>query len=127
MLTRRSWLVFGALLAIWVALIGWQLAEHRNVRLTAQTEVINRAKDVSSTVAQLVRSRSFFGVLNTNRLESALKEMVTPGEFHPISVVLINASFEELVSAGPPIDMERISELNGGALWDNKAQTVMLM
>ncbi len=129
MLARRNWLVYGIFLAIWIALIGWQAAEHRRVRQLAQAELVNHAKDVSSTVAVMVRSQAFFGVANTNRLESALKALVTPGELHPTSVVLLNAQDEELVSAGAPIDLQRIedAETNRGAQWDDQTQTVLLM
>jgi signal transduction histidine kinase len=127
MLTRRSWVVYAALLAIWVALIGWQVVEHFRVRRTARTELRHRAEDISSTLALLMRSQSFFGVISTNRLESALTELVKPGEFHPTSVVLLNARNEELASAGAPFDFQLLNELRGGEYWDDRAKTVMLM
>jgi signal transduction histidine kinase len=129
MLARRNWLIYGIFLAIWIALIGWQAAEHLRVKKLAQAELVNHAKDVSSTLAVLVRSQAFFGVANTNRMESALKALVTPGELHPTSVVLLNARDEELVSAGAPIDPQRIedAETNRGAQWDNQTQTVLLL
>jgi signal transduction histidine kinase len=130
MLTRRSWLVYGALLAIWLVLIGWQVAEHLRVKRQARAELITSAKDVSSTLALLVRARSFFGTVDPNRLEYALRAMVTPGESHPLSVALLNARGEELASAGAPIDSQRLAEAdteNGGAQWDDVTQTVLLM
>jgi signal transduction histidine kinase len=129
MLTRRSWLVYGLFLAIWIALIGWQAAEHLRVKQQAQTELVNHAKVESSTVAGFVRSVAFFGVADTNRLEFALKELVTPGEQRLTSIELLNARDERLVSAGAPIDFSRIAdaETNGGAQWDSQSQTVLLM
>jgi signal transduction histidine kinase len=132
MLTRRNWLVYGALLAIWIALIGWQAAEHLRVKKLAQTGLVNDAKSASSSLAAVVRAGSFFGVADTNRLESALKYLVTASGSHPISVLVLNARDEELVSAGAPIDYQRITdaETNGGergAQWDNQTQTVLLM
>jgi signal transduction histidine kinase len=129
MLTRRSWFVYGLFLAIWLALIGWQAAEHLRFKKLAQTELVNHAKIESSTVAGFVRSVAFFGVADTNRLENALKELVTPGEQRPTSIALLNARDEILVSAGTPIDFQRIvdAETNGGAQWDGLTQTVLLM
>ncbi len=129
MLTRRSWFVYGLFLAIWVALIGWQAAEHLRVQKLAQTELVNHAKIESSTVAGFVRSVAFFGVADTNRLGNALKELVVPGEQRLTSIVLLNARDEMLVSAGAPVDFQRISdaETNGGAEWDSRTQTVLLM
>jgi hypothetical protein len=127
MLTRRSGVVYAALLAIWIILIGWQVVEHFRVRRTARTELRHRAEDISSTLALLMRSQSFFGVISTNRLESALTELVKPGEFHPTSVVLLNARDEELASAGAPFDFQLLNELRGGEYWDDRAKTVMLM
>lgn len=129
MLTRRSWLVYGALLAIWLVLIGWQVAEHQRVKRQARDELVTSAKDVSSTLALLVRARSFFGTVAPDRVENALKAMAT-GEPHPISVALLNARGEELASAGAPIDSQRIAEAdteNGGAQWNDQTQTVLLM
>src|SRR5579863_8083665 len=102
MLTRRSWFVYGLFLAIWLALIGWQAAEHLRFKKIAQTELVNHAKIESSTVAGFVRSVAFFGVADTNRLENALKELVIPGEQRLTAIVLLNARDEMLASAGAP-------------------------
>jgi signal transduction histidine kinase len=129
MLTRRSWLVYGLFLAIWIALIGWQAAEHLRVKKLAQTELVNDAKSAASSLAAVVRAGSFFGVADTNRLALSLKYLVTASGSHPLSVLVLNARDEELVSAGAPIDSQRITdaETNGGAEWDNQTQTVLLM
>src|SRR3979411_1664897 len=100
MITRRSWFVYGTLLAIWMVLIGWQVAEHVRVRRSAQAALINRAKDISNTLGLLMRSQRFFGVISKERLESALNELVSKGELH--SVVLLNATNEIVASARGP-------------------------
>jgi signal transduction histidine kinase len=129
MLTRRSRLVYAIFLAIWIALIGWQVAEHLRVQKLAQAELVNDAKSAASSLAAVLRAGSFFGVADTNRLARSLEYLVTPGELHPLSVMVLNAHDEELVSAGTPIDFQRITdaETNGGAQWDNQTQTVLLM
>ena len=100
MLTRRSWLVYGVLLAIWVLLIGWQAAEHLRVRQLARNGMSHRGKDISDTLALIMRQRLF---TSSNRVESVLAELVNQGEVH--SIQLLNAKGEELVSAGPRIEL----------------------
>ncbi|HZV36761.1 MAG TPA: ATP-binding protein [Verrucomicrobiae bacterium] len=110
MLTRRSWLVYGVLLAIWLLLIGWQTAEHLRVRRTARASLVHRAKDISETVALIMRSQRLFS--STERIESILNELVKQGEIQSIS--LLNATNGSLASAGPKI------ELPPGGLVDNE-------
>ncbi len=125
MITRRSWFVYGTLLAIWVVLIGWQGVEHVRVRRAAEQKLVDRTKDLSNTLGLLMRSQRFFGVISKERLESALKELVQPGELHPVSVEVVNMDYEKMASAGPPIELPR-GELPGGVYWDNKARTLTL-
>jgi signal transduction histidine kinase len=125
MITRRSWFVYGTLLAIWLALIGWQGVEHFRVRHSAQQKLVDRTKDISNTLGLLLRSQRFFGVISKERLESALNELIKPGELHPLSVEVVNMDYDKVASAGPPIELPR-AELPGGVYWDNKAHTLTL-
>ncbi len=125
MITRRSWFVYGALLAIWLALIGWQGVEHMRVRRAAQQKLVDRTRDISTTLALLLRSQRFFGIISPERLESALNELVKPGELHPLSVEVVNMNYEKMASAGPPIELPH-AELPGGVYWDDKARTLTL-
>jgi signal transduction histidine kinase len=127
MITRRSWFVYGTLLAIWVVLLGWQAAEHARVERAARNALLNRTRDISNTLGLLMRSQRFFGVITKERLESALTELVKPGELHPVSVVLLNATNEEVAAAGAPIDPQPKGELHGGEYWDDQNQTLTLM
>lgn len=76
MLTRRSWLVYGALVAVWAILLGWQVAEHVRVERADKTRLINRANVESDTLALLVKSLNRYGVINSNALKSALEDLV---------------------------------------------------
>jgi signal transduction histidine kinase len=122
MITRRSWFVYGTLLAIWMILIGWQAAEHFRVRRSAQVALINRAKDISDTLGLLMRSQRFFGVISKERLESGLNELVSKGELH--SVALLNATNEIVASAGAPIELQSKGELRGGEHWGDQTVTL---
>lgn len=123
MLTRRSWLVYGALLAIWVLMIAWQTAEHLRVRRVARNALRHRAEDISNTLALIMRSqRGPFA--RKDRVETWLNELVKQGEVTYIE--LLNAEGKELVSAGTSIDMPA-GGLSGSEYWDEKTKTLMLV
>lgn len=122
MLTRRSWFVYGTLLAILVALITWQSAEHLRVRRAARSILRHRAEDISNMLALIMRSQRLFA--SSNRMEAVLTELVKQGEVY--SIQLFNAEGKELVSAGPPIELPK-GGLSGNEYWDEKAQTLTLI
>jgi signal transduction histidine kinase len=111
------------LLAIWGLILAWQAAEHERVRTAARAALVNRAKDISNTVVLVTRSqRRFGGVINQERLESALNELVGQGEL--ISLALLNAAGEVVASAGAPIDPERREAARTGQHWGREAVTL---
>ena len=95
MISRRSWFVYGALLAIWVILIGWQGAEHLRVRHSARDDLRHKGKDISSILALVMRSQRFF--VTRPRIEAALNELVKQGELR--SVELLNVTNGVVASA----------------------------
>ena len=56
-LARRNALVYGLLLAAWVLILGWQTAEHFRVEKLARATLIDRAKDISTTLGIVLRSQ----------------------------------------------------------------------
>ena len=95
--------------------------------------MVNRANVASDTLALVVKSLNFFGVVNPDRLESALKELVKPAEeLHPLSVALLNATNGLVASAGPtidPIEQQKLvdGEFPGNQYWDDRAKTVTIL
>ena len=127
MMTRRSWFVYGTLLAIWILLLGWQAAEHGRVKRAAQSGLLNRSREISNTLGLLMRTQHFFGIINKERIETALNELVDPKAYglHPTSIEVLNLTNEVVASAGPPIDPNQLAgEL---PLWDDQARTLTLM
>src|SRR6185369_5983776 len=107
MTTRRSWLIFGVLLAIWAVLLGWQAIEHTRVEKAARAKLIDRAKYISDTLGLVMRSQSqgrLRGVISKERMETALNELIKPGEL--TAIALLNAAGEVVASAGDPIDVQ---------------------
>ncbi len=124
MITRRTWVVYGVLIAIWAMLIGWQVAEHIRVRDGARTVLIDRAKYISNTLGVLMRSERFYGVISKERLEDALNELVNnPGELK--SVVLLNVSEEVVASAGTPVAIPAPGTLGNDERWEGPTVTLV--
>jgi signal transduction histidine kinase len=134
MITRRSWFVYGTLLAIWVALIGWQTAEHLRVRRSALNNLHRRAEAISHTLALSMRpirgpggpnrDRDRLDFASQERVQAWLDELVNQGEVK--SIELFNAAGTNLVTAGEPIEFPR-GGLTGGDYWDDKSQTLTLI
>ncbi len=119
---RGKW-VYLVLFAVWLMVLAWQAAEHARVRQSARAALINRARDISSTLGIVIRSQRHFGVISKERLESALTELVSQGELS--GVALRNAAGEVVASAGVPFDDQTRAAVGPAELW--KDQTVILM
>src|SRR5438552_7120320 len=105
MMTRRSFWIYGVMVAIWAVLLGWQAVEHSLVRKSARAALINRSKDISDTLGLVMRSqRRFGGVISKERMESSLKDLLKPGELSAIA--LLNAAGEVVASGGEPRDLQ---------------------
>jgi signal transduction histidine kinase len=116
-MTRQSVLVYGLLVFAWLALVGWQAFEHARVKRTGRSALINRSRDITSTLETVIRSQQRFGVIfSATRLESALNELVKIGEVK--SVLLLNASGEVVISAGDPVKPEAREQVHStGQRW----------
>ena len=124
MLTRRSGVVYGMLLVIWIILIGWQVAEHLRVRRVARAALRHRAEDISRTIGTIMRSQRLF--TSKERVESLLQELVSPKQEEIYSIQLVNASGEPLASAGAPIELPKDGIL-GSEYWNEREQTLTLV
>ena len=119
----RGRFVYGVLAAVWVLIIAWQFAEHDRVHRAATVALVNRAKDISTTLGIVLRSQRRFGVISKDRLESALHELLKPEELK--AVAMLNSSGSNVASAGIPIDFELKGLVPTGEHWG--AGTVTLM
>ena len=119
----RGRFVNGVLAAVWVMIIAWQFAEHDRVRRAAKVALVNRAKDISTTLGIVLRSQRRFGVISKDRLESALNELVKPEELN--AVAMLNTAGEVVASAGATIDFSVKGLVPTGEHWDNRNVTLM--
>lgn len=125
-LNRRGTLVYGLLLGVWVLVVGWQAAEHFRVREEARAALVNRAKDISTTLGIVLRSqRRFGGVVSKERLEASLTELVRQEKAELNGIALLNAAGEMVASAGTGIDFQP-REIEGNVeYWDAQTVTVV--
>ena len=131
-MTRRSWLVYGLLAAVWVLVLGWQVEEHLRVREAAKASLRNRSKDIANTLSAFIRGLRFReGTVMQDRVETVLNELVN-GRTNElvqsselISIALLNAANEQVVSAGRPIDFEHKEILQEGERWGRQTVTLV--
>jgi signal transduction histidine kinase len=125
-LNRRRTLIYGLLLGVWVLVVAWQMAEHLRVREEARAALVNRAKDISTTLGIVLRSqRRFGGVVSKERLEASLTELVRQEKAELDGIALLNAAGEMVASAGTGIDLQARGAAGATEKWN--AQTVTLV
>ena len=131
-MTRRSLVVYALLAAVWVLVLGWQVEEHVRVKSVAKTDLRNRSKDIANTLSAIMRGMRFRGgTIPKERLESVLNELVN-GHTNELvkssellSIVLLNATNEKLVSAGHDIDLQREDLQQEGEHWGQRTVTIV--
>jgi signal transduction histidine kinase len=100
-------LIYGLLLGLWVLVMAWQVEEHVRVRNAARTTLVNRAKDISTTLGIVLRSqRRFGGVVSKERLEASLSELVKQESAEVSGIALLNAAGDMVASAGTGTDIQ---------------------
>jgi signal transduction histidine kinase len=86
-----------------LAICGWQAQEHARFERAAAQALINRGRDITSTLGVVVRSqRRFGGIVSKDRLEATLQDLVRPGELEAIAI--LGATGETIASAGPHLE-----------------------
>jgi len=120
---HRTRPVYVVLLAVWLVIVAWQGFEHIRYQNSSRAGLINRAKDISSTVGVVLRSQRFFGIISQDRLESALSALITSDELTGVSV--LNTRGEVVASAGVPVDLELQGLVPTGVHWGRERVALM--
>jgi signal transduction histidine kinase len=118
-------------LGIYVVLLGcgggisaWQWGEHQRFKQTARQALINRGRDITSTLGIVVSSQRRFGnLVAKERIESALQGLIHESELE--SIAIVNATGETIASAGPPVELTREVTRGGGVYWHDQGLTLM--
>ena len=130
-MSRRNWIVYGLLAALWALAVVWQVSEHRRVKQVAQAGMEKRARDIADTLSAFIRGLQFRGAVLSDRLEPVLNELVNERTNRLVRsseivwIALLNAANEPLASAGrPTIELNRSIVLPERGLWSEGAVTL---
>ena len=132
-LTRRSLVVYGLLLAVWVLVLGWQGEEHIRVKNAAKADLRNRSKDIANTVGAIIRGMRFRGgAISEERLDPVLNELVhgrtneLVKSSELITIALLDANNTPLLVAGRALDPQRREQLSeSGEHWGEHSVTLV--
>ena len=128
---RRSTLIYGLLLAVWVVIVVWQLNEHARVEEGGRNDLRSGSKEIANTIGAVIRGQQFRGAVFRNNLEPVLNELVggrtneLSQQSEVISIALLNAAGGEITSAGRPIDevLEQKDLRQEGEHWGMRSMT----
>lgn len=122
--SQRTRLIYAGLAALWLLVVAWQSFEHQRVHRAARAELVNRAKDISSTLGLVIRSqRRFGGFVSRDRIESALNLLIKPGDVSAIA--LLSDSGEIVASAGSPLEPELKAMVPSAEYWGDHSVALM--
>ena len=130
-LKRRSTLIYGLLVVVWVVVVVWQMSEHARVEEGGRTYLRRNSKTIANTLGAVVRGQQFRGAVFRDRLEPVLNELVNgyTNEFTKsgelVAITLLNAAGESIVSAGRPVDLQQKDILQEGERWGAKTVTMV--
>lgn len=120
----RGKFLFTGLAAVWAIILGWQAFEHARVRESARTELINRAKDISTTAGSVMRALRRFGVVPRDRLEPALQPLIKPGDVN--SIALLNENEDVVAVVGEPMSDDLRARIpSSEPFWNGRSVAVM--
>ncbi|MBI5693569.1 MAG: hypothetical protein HZC55_26125 [Verrucomicrobia bacterium] len=121
---KRSLGIYAVLAGAGLAICGWQWGEHRRFRETSAQALINRGRDITTTLGIVVSSQRRAGILvPKERIESALQGLIHPGELE--SIAILGATGETIASAGRPVELTPEALRAGGVHWREQELTLL--
>ncbi len=121
---KRNLVVSVTLIGCGLGICGWQIEEHLRFKRDAAQALVNRGRDITSTLGVVVRSQRRNGiVVPKERLQVALQDLIRPDELHAIAI--LGATGETIASAGqmPEVTPEMLR--SRGVFWQDQTLTVM--
>lgn len=123
-LATRRWGIYGALLILGLGVCAWQFEEHTRFKRAAAQALINRGRDITSTLGVVVRSQRRIGIaVSKERVESALQDLVRPGDLE--SIMILGATGETIAGAGRPVQLTPDMLRARGIYWREETLTLM--
>ncbi|MBI5768868.1 MAG: hypothetical protein HZA93_13805 [Verrucomicrobia bacterium] len=120
---KRRLLIPAILLGCGVAVCGWQIEEHFRFRRYSAQTLVNRGRDITSTMGVLLRSQRRVGIVSRDRLETALQDLVRPGELE--SIAILGATGETIASAGARVELTPEMQQARGVYWRDRTLTIL--
>jgi signal transduction histidine kinase len=75
-MTRRRYLVYALLVAVWALVVFWQIEEHQRVTEYAKTSLRSRARVIANTLGAYIRGLRVRGSIFDTQLQPLLDELV---------------------------------------------------
>jgi len=121
---HRSLGVYAALGVFGLSVCAWQWGEHQRFKRSAADVLINRGRDITSTLGVVVSSQRRFGnLVSKDRIESALHGLIHPGELE--SIAIIGATGETIASAGRAVELTPEMMRSAGVAWRDQELTLI--
>ncbi|MEO5959309.1 MAG: ATP-binding protein [Opitutaceae bacterium] len=120
---KRRLVVSILLIGCGIAVCGWQAQEHARFKRSAEAALIKTGRDITSTLGVVVRSNGRFGVVSKERLQSALQDLVRPGELEAIAI--LGATGETIASAGDRVELTPEMLETRDVYWRDRTLTIM--
>ncbi|MSU23428.1 MAG: hypothetical protein EXS32_06330 [Opitutus sp.] len=120
---KRRFIISALFIACGLAVCGWQAEEHLRFKRNAAEALINRGRDITSTLGVLVRSQRRFGLVSKDRLQSGLQDLIRPEELE--SVAILGATGESIASAGKKMELTPEMLQAKGVFWLGNTVTIM--
>jgi signal transduction histidine kinase len=135
-LKRRSTLIYGLLIGVWLLVVAWQIEEHSRVQEAAKRTLRSRSTEIGNDLSAVIRALSFRGRLLQSSLEPVLNERVN-GRTNELNVVgnsgvliyiaLLNTAGEPIAAAGDtnriPTEVLSEGEYNPDGYWEHDSVT----
>ena len=121
---KRNLVVSVTLIGCGLGICGWQIEEHLRFKRSAAQALVNRGRDITSTLGVVVRSQRRNGlVVSKERLQSALQDLIRPQELEAIAI--LGATGEPIASAGQPVELTPEMLRARGVFWRDHSLTIL--
>lgn len=121
---KRNLVVSVTLIGCGLGICGWQIEEHLRFKRDAAQALVNRGRDITSTLGVVVRSQRRNGlVVPKERLQASLQDLIRPGELD--SIAILSATGETIASAGQTLDLSTEMLRSRGVFWRDQSLTIL--
>jgi signal transduction histidine kinase len=121
---KRDLIVSVTLIGCGLGICGWQVEEHFRFKRDAAQALINRGRDITSTLGVVVRSQRRNGiVVSKERLQSALQDLIRPDDLE--SIAILGATGEPIASAGLAVELTSEMLRARGVFWREHSLTIL--